>query len=169
MRTMYKEEVARKKLPSVFGIFILLLFVICISDVVEKIYIADKSIGVVTNPLFMIVMTAAAIFVSLKCKEKYKYSIIADQLIIHNVIGREQVVVENIKLKDIEYIGRVKELMERFDVVSTKKYVCTYSKASSYCCIYKDEKKYKKFYFQPSENFVNKINSLIENEKKLAS
>jgi hypothetical protein len=169
MRTMYKEEVGRRRLPIFIGIFILLLLVICISDLASNIYVADRSIGLAANIILMTFMGVVIYFSIGKCREKYKYSIIADQFIIYRLRSNEQFILENIEVKDIEYFGRVKDLDKKYEVSAVANYVCKFFKSQTYCCVYKSEEKYKKFYFQPSENFINTMKQVIESEKRMVS
>jgi hypothetical protein len=52
-------------------------------------------------------------------------------------------------------------------VTSSKKYVCSIFNFNPYCCIYRDGDKLKRFYFEPSNNFIEKIK--LNREKRLAS
>jgi hypothetical protein len=166
---MCKEEVTRKKLPVVLSYFVLLIIMICLSDIVENITIQNRSIGIVTNPIFAIIMVSIIAIEILKCRTKYKYSIISDQFIIHKIKTntRVQIVVENIKLKDIGSIVKKGKFNSRFDI--NNKYTCSFFNPITYCCTYTCNGKDKKFYFQPSEKFVTKLCSLVEEEKNKAS
>jgi hypothetical protein len=168
MKTMYKEEIMRKRLPVILEMFALLVLTIFISDLIEKIRVANRSIGIITNPVLIIFMGIMLILSIVRCSEKYRYSIIADQLIVHRIIKGEQIVVENIKLKDIKYIGRASRLKEKLDIKYTKRHGCSIFAYRRFCCIYKDGNSMNKFYFGPSENFISKVVSFLESEKKVS-
>lgn len=162
MGTMYKEIVIRRRTPVVVGVFIILAIMICIANIVEQVQVANYKIGFITNPLICFVTSYIIGFEVLKCKVCYRYSIIADQLIIHRLKDREQSVVENIKLKDIVFIGSPLQLKEKIITASSKKYICSLFRLNKYCCVYKEGDKFRKFYFQPSRNLISKLNMIIE-------
>jgi len=95
-----------------------------------------------------------------KCKIKYKYSIVVDQFIIHRIKGGEVTILEDIKLKDIEFIGKYSDYSSDNHISSSKKYICSSFTGSKFCCVYKLGNKFKKFYFEPSVPLINKINLL---------
>lgn len=160
MGTMYKEIVVRRRTPVVVGLLLLLVIMIAVSNLVEHIQVFNYKIGFITNPIISIITSMLILFEIMKCKVSYRYSIIADQLIIHRLKQKEQNVVENIKLKDIVYMGKEKDYRENYDIANSKRYVCAL-KLNNYCCIYKDGDRYRKFFFQPSLNLVQKINTII--------
>ncbi|MBU5591695.1 hypothetical protein KQI89_07950 [Clostridium sp. MSJ-4] len=170
MRTMYKEVVTRRRIPVIVSILLGLIIMIIIANIVEEIKIANYEIGFITNPVFFTITSIVIFLELLKCKVKYKYSIISNQLIIHRLKNKEQSVVENVQLEDIVFIGKVrdiksnisKDMKEVVNSIGTKRYVCSPIMPNQYCCIYKNGAKYKKFYFQPSGEFINKVNSHLQ-------
>jgi hypothetical protein len=168
MKTMYKEEFTRKRLPVILELVALLTVTVFISDLLEKIIVADRSIGFVTNPLLVILVVVMIILSIEICKEKYRYSIIADQLIVHRIMKGEQFVVENIKLSDIKYLGREANLKDKLNDIKAKRHGCSLFSINSFCCIYKKGSKVNKFYFSPSEVFSSRLSSLLESEKQVS-
>lgn len=162
MGTMYKEIVARRRTPVVIGIFIGLAIMIVISNFIEQIHVANYNIGFITNPILLMITAIIICIEVFKCKVSYRYSIIADQLIIHKMKDKEQNVVENVKLKNIIFIGKVKELKNNLEISTSKKYTCSVMSMNNYCCVYKDGNQYRKFYFQPSGRMISKIKTAIE-------
>ena len=159
---MHKEIVERKKLPVMVLLFITLITFICLSDLLSKISIGSIHIKMFVTIFFNILMIALCYVEFSKCKVKYKYSIVADQFIIHKIRGGEVSIVEDIKLKNIEFIGKHNNCNGDFHISSSKKYICSTFMTSKFCCIYKVEDKYKKFYFEPSDGLMNKIRLLKE-------
>lgn len=168
MKTMYKEEVMRKRLPVILEILVLLTLTIFISNFIEKISLSNHSIGTIANPVLMIFMSVIIILGVVRCREKYRYSIIADQLIVHKIVKGEQIIVENIKISNIKYIGRVSKIKDKFSIKYTRRYCCSLYNFKTFCCIYKEGDTIKKFYFQPSESFIRKISSFLEAPKKVS-
>ncbi|MBU3196893.1 hypothetical protein [Clostridium algidicarnis] len=165
MKIMYKEVVTRRKTPFIAAMLLGLVIMIVISNIVEQIKISNYEIGFITNPVLFVITAMVIILELIKCRVKYKYSIIANQLIIHRLKNNNQSVVENVKIEDIVFIGKTKDIKgcinknikKTLNSISAKRYVCSMSMFNQYCCIYKYGDKYKRFYFEPSIQFLNKI------------
>lgn len=159
---MHKEIVERKKFPVIVLLFITLIAFICLSDLLSKISIGRINVKIFVTMFFITLMIALCYIEFSKCKVKYKYSIVADQFIIHKMRGEEVTIVEDIKLKNIEFIGKYSNCNEDMHISSSKKYICSTFIKSKFCCVYKVEDKFKKFYFEPSDSLMNKIRLLKE-------
>jgi len=157
---MYKEMVQRKKLPAIILLFITLITVICLSDLLPKVSVGSINIKTFITMFFNTLMIALCYMEFSKCKVKYKYSIVVDQFIIHKIKGEEVTILEDIKLKDIEYIGKYCNYKPDIHISNSKKYSCSTFVGSKFCCVYKVGDKLKKFYFEPSVGLMNKISSL---------
>lgn len=165
MRIMYKEVVTRRKTPFMAAMLLGLVMMIVISNIVEQIKVSNYEIGSITNPVFFVITTIVITLQLIKCKVKYKYSIIANQLIIHRLKNDKQSVVENIRIEDIVFIGKTKDIKSSINKnikkavnsISSKRYVCSMSMFNQYCCIYRYGDKYKRFYFEPSREFIKRI------------
>lgn len=157
---MYREMIQRKKLPAVVLLFITLITFICLSDLLPKISIGSMNIKTYITVFFNILMVSLCYIEFSKCKVKYKYLIVADQFIIHKLKGEQVKILEDIKLKDIEYIGKYSKYNAEIHISSSKKYMCSTFNGSKFCCVYKEGDKFKKFYFEPSDGLMNKIKSL---------
>jgi hypothetical protein len=159
---MYKEIVQRKKFPVIVLLFVTLVTFICLSDLLSKINISNINVKVFVTMFFNALMIALCYVEFSKCKVKYKYLIVADQFIIHKIRGQEITIVEDIKLKSIEFIGRYSNCNSNIHISSSRKYICSTFIGSKFCCVYKVEGKFKKFYFEPSDGLMNKIKLLKE-------
>lgn len=159
---MHKEMVQRKKFAAVTILFITLITVICLSDLLSNISVSNLNIKTFVTMGFIILMITLCYIELSKCKVKYKYSIVADQFIIHKIKGEDVKILEDIKLKDIEFIGKYKNFKTKIHVSSSKKYICSTFVGSKCCCVYKLGDKFKKFYFEPSDSLMNKITLLKE-------
>lgn len=167
MGNMHKEIIARKKAHGFFVIFIFLIFTLFLVQAIQKVELYGINIGYIISILLEALVIVGIIFEFIKCKVKYKYFIVADQFIIHKIKGAEDKVVENIKIRNIEFIGRLKEYKTNSNFECTRKYTCSLFKRDLYCCVYKEGNKLKRFYFEPSISLLQKINSL--KQKRLAS
>jgi hypothetical protein len=157
---MHKEIVERKKFPIMVLLFITLITFICLSDLLSKISIGNINIKTFVAMFFNTLMIAVCYIEFSRCKVKYKYSIVADQFIIHKIRGEEITIVEDIKLKNIEFIGKYCNCKADINISSSKKYICSTFIGSKLCCVYKAGDKFKKFYFEPSDGLMNKITLL---------
>ncbi|MBU5227567.1 hypothetical protein KQI36_13080 [Clostridium senegalense] len=159
MGTMYKETIYRKKLPALLFLFLLMIIFILLSDFINN---KIESVRVFCNIFFLGLMAICCGLEFYKCNTRYKYSIIADQLIIHKVVGDLQVLVADIKIKDIENITKIKG-NKLFCLLSGNKYTCCLlGLKNRYCCSYKFNGKINKFYFEPSKKLINRINIIRE-------
>ena len=152
--------VQRKKFPAIILLFITLIAFICLSDVLPKVSIGRINIKTFVTMFFNTLMIALCYMEFSKCKVKYKYSIVADQFIIHKIKGEVVTILEDIKLKDIEFIGKYSNCNVSMHISSSKRYICSTFVGSKLCCVYKVGDKFKKFYFEPSDGLMNKIRLL---------
>jgi hypothetical protein len=157
---MYKEMVQRKKFPAVVLLFITLITFICISDLLPKISMGSINLKIFITMFFNTLMIVLCYIEFSKCKVKYKYSIVADQFIIHKIKGEEVKILEDIKLKDIEFIGKYSNCNTDIHISSSKKYICSTFNGNKFCCVYKAGDKFKKFYFEPSDGLMSKIKTI---------
>lgn len=167
MGNMYKETISRRKLPSIVKLFTILVAALFLAEVIKDITINGQDIGRIAIVFCTALVVLTLAFEIFRCRVKYTYSIIADQFIIHRIKGSEDKVVENIKLRNIQYIGRNDMPKLNEGIKSSKKYVCSIFNLSPYYCIYKDGDKLKRFYFEPSTRLIEKIK--VNREKRLAS
>lgn len=159
MGTMYKEIIYRKRLPALLVLFLLMIIFILLSDFINS---QMESIRVFCNIFFLGLMTVCCVIELYKCNIKYKYSIIADQLIIHKIVGNFNILVKDIKIKDIENIKKINECKALWSL-GNNNYTCCLSKLKNrYCCIYKVNGRNNKFYFEPSKDLIYRINLVRE-------
>ena len=168
MNTMYKEVVGRRMTPVIVGSFVLITIMINLSNTIENVKIFDYKIGGITNPLLLIFTISVIGIEFFKCNVKYKYSIIAGELIIYRMNNKYQEIIENIKLENIVYIGRRRECKRKISVLSSKKCLCTLLHFDKACCIYKDGDNYKEVYFDPSERLLAKLKKISKNNQAAA-
>ncbi len=154
---MYNEMVQRKKLPAMVLLFIVLITFICLSDILHRISIGNINIKIFVTMFFNTLMIILCYIEFSKCKVKYKYSIVADQFIIHKIRGEEVKILEDVKLKEIKFIGKKCDCNSNIHITSSKSYICSTFVGGKFCCVYKAGDKFKKFYFEPSDGLMNKL------------
>ncbi|MFD3158639.1 hypothetical protein ACFIJ5_17575 [Haloimpatiens sp. FM7330] len=163
---MYKEIIERKKLPVIICLIFILCIFIYISKYVSSLFIDNDFLCGLFDVFFTIAMIVIIMAEIYKTNIKYKYSIIADQFIIHKLRGDSKIEVENIKFKDIKFIGKKSELKSRYDVISNRRYICSLFNSKKYCCVYFDGSGFRKFYFEPSADLVDKLEFIMNKDKE---
>jgi hypothetical protein len=154
---MHKEMIERKKVPAMVLLFIVLIAFICLSDILPNMNIGVINIKTLATMSFSAIMIALCYIEFSRCKVKYRYSIVADEFIIHKVKGSEVTILEDIKLKNINFIGRNQNYKADIHISDIKTYMCSTLFRNKFCCVYKADDKFKKFYFEPSEGLMKKI------------
>jgi hypothetical protein len=154
---MHKEVIERKKASAIVVSIIVLCLMIVLSNYNQSVVIYNQQVSIFIDISIIVLTIAFGVLQVLRCRTYYKYSIVADKLIIHKVKSTEQVTLENINIKDIVYLGKIISSPKKYPISSTRLYVCNILGLKTYCCIYKNAHKYKKFYFQPSEELINKL------------
>lgn len=162
---MYKETIGRKKVSSIFIILMLLTVSIVICDTIKTLQFTClytfkeySTVGVILLVGFLILKQID------KCNTKYKYYIIADELIIYKLKGAREEVMENINIKDIVKVKKVNRIIGKLNTLISKKYGFLNFSNCIYVCEYSKDKKSNKFYFDPSNKFINKIDFLRKRE-----
>ena len=73
-----------------------------------------------------------------------------------------ETLVEDIKIKDIQYIGKNFRGSKKLGFLSPSKYICSIVSFNKYYCSYNYRGKINKFYFEPSEELINKVKVIKE-------
>jgi hypothetical protein len=154
---MYKETVQRKKISSIFVILSCLATYIVISDIIENLKVGNYVIGGYLTILLTLVVVLLTIRQIGMCKVRYKYSVIADELIIYRIKGSREEVLESIKIRDIE---NVKKAGLNIKSLIAKKHGCVTFGNGLYICKYNNGHGTNKFYFEPSCKLVDKLHLL---------
>ncbi|ABK62637.1 MULTISPECIES: hypothetical protein [Clostridium] len=157
---MYKETVTRKKVSSIVVIVMLLTVSIVLTDMSRNMRLGQfGSILTILLTAFIFVLILKQIH---KCSIKYKYSIIADELIIYKLKGYKEEVMESIKIKDIQSIKKTNRFNLLINMILSKSYSGLNLTREIYACRYKNKHINKKFYFEPSSKLVEKLHLLRE-------
>ena len=93
----------------------------------------------------------------LSCKVAYKYLLIADKLIINKIYHGNETNLESIKLSNILYIGKRKDIPKEYRLKCTGKYTCELFGHDKIYCVYKKDNEVSIFNFEPSEDFIRRI------------
>lgn len=155
---MHREIVAKKKIPTIAMILFSITAILYIAEAIERSKFNNNIIGDILN-IGLIIVTLLLILIEIKsCCISYKYSIIADKLIINLVKNKEQKNLKSIRMSDILYIGKKSNMPREYHFHKrTKSYLCNRMSGNYYYCIYKNGEKIEKIKFQPSEKFINRV------------
>ncbi|SHI02301.1 hypothetical protein [Clostridium grantii] len=157
---MHKEVVVRSKMTSLVTMIFICEFLIIISDIAENINVFGHRIAGYSKIMAIIFLSIIVYKEIIKCKLRYKYSIIADQFIVYRLSNEKQEILENIKVSSIQSIDKIWYRKLSIHQFMAKKYTSLIVTPSMYCCTYRINDKNEIFYFQPSENLVLKLNDL---------
>ncbi|MDZ5254891.1 hypothetical protein [Clostridium sp. LIBA-8841] len=165
MGTMHKEIVKKRRDVAIVISIICMSLAISLSNFLGNFKFESFRAETITDPIFLVLTLVIFFREYRKCNTSYKYSIVANQLMIHKMKSNEQSTLENVKINNIVYLGKDDSKKEKeFKTSSCRKYVCSLLDLTGhYCCIYKKDDRYHKFYFKPSKELVNKL------EKNIAS
>lgn len=160
MGIMQREVRNHKMSIAIVQSIVFLSFMIFISKIVGQVRLESMRLETITDPIFIVITILAIIWLFKHSSTSYKYSVVADQFIIHKVTDKNQNILENIKVGNILYIGKDESQIKKFKACTCKKYTCSMISSEKYCCIYEVDGKVKKFYFEASNNFVEKVRKL---------
>lgn len=166
MGIMQKETISQNRANTIIGSIVFSSVMITIAKFIGDFELSGGRIEVITDPLCVIITVIVLAILVRQCKVSYRYSVIADELIIHRVSRSEQEILENIKVNDILYLGKEKKEVKAFNTKATKRYTCNSFDKNNYCCVYKKDGQNYKFYFRASDKFVDKINNFKINIRK---
>lgn len=166
MGAMYKEIIFRKRLPVIIVFFFAMIVLISILKIIEVMDIVPLHLSREVDIICLFSLLLFGGYEIQKCRVQYKYSIIGDELIIHKLKGEEQILVEDIKIEDIQYIGCISRSYNKKKNVKTKKYICSILNINKYCCIYSEGNKNYKMYFEPSRDLINKVKSIKDKQHR---
>lgn len=159
MACIYNERVKKSILPIFLGLLVLGLSFITFSSYGIK-FGVDPSLKTELDLVLITLFLLAAYSGLAKSRHSFRYSIIADEMIIHRMCGSKNYVIEKVKLNKIKTICKVKKsqaLMSGFKR--------TYSESllkKDYLCAYETEQGSRTFYFSPSPSMISKLNTSIK-------
>ncbi len=159
---MYKETIIKKKLIALITMLFLSIFAILLSDFMGTLEIRGQSIGVYSSSIIFVLIIIFNVRQLRKCSLKYKYSIIADQFIIYEVLrDKQQHVKENLRLSEIISIKKVTSNMCGPKDLLCKRYICFSKNRHIYKCNYLKNGHESFFLFEPSNSLVDRLDKLI--------
>lgn len=155
---MHKEVVGRKKAPVIAIVFFVITFMLYIHEGLNYIDFDNSRTLLILNIIVLLVTLLIIAREYKSCKVYYKYAIIANKLIINKISGDTEDNLTSVNITDIVYIGKKTDDVKKYNAKAIGCFMCEKLRAKQCCCIYKKNGNYYKFNFQPSENFVERVN-----------
>jgi len=157
----YKQKRFAKILLPLITVLCLLNFIVILSDLKRYLNNFHYVISFLVVALLLLQFK-----IWRKCKRRYRYQIIDDELIIERFDGEKRRVELSIDIKQIIKVEKIKDKI--CDDIEYKEYCFTNKNNNLYRVFYKMDGKMYSFCFEPSTKFINKVNSIMKN-KPLAS
>lgn len=157
---MHREVITKRKVPVITVGVLSLTIILYINEYISMVNTLNYS---TKRTMFCgLILLSVIVIIRLlsSCNVSYKYSLIGDKLIINKIKSASDKNVESIKLKDIVYIGKKKDLPKAYKGVKLKKYICNKLQGDEVVCVYNVNNEYSKFIFQPSSSLREKINNM---------
>lgn len=157
---MHREVIHGRKVPAIMISIVSITIALYIIEIFEL--SSDNSLRIYD----LLEITLLFFIIGILIKEykqsrmTYKYSIIADKLIINKLNTKGDETLESIKVQDIVFLGKKLELPKELSKVKCHgSYLSYFITPNKYHCVYKRNGKLEKFVFEPSERLVNRVNN----------
>lgn len=155
---MHKEIIVRSKVRILISILFAVVIALYLERIIDIVRYNNNK-GFTTTDLGLIVITSIVIIYEvLSINLKYKYSLIADKLIVNRSLFKKEKNLISIKTSDILYVGNKKDMPKSLKGKRIGRYSCNMMQHGEKVCIFKYDNKLYKFNFNPSEKLIKKIN-----------
>ena len=154
---MNKEVISKRPLPLILLWIFILVNLLAIKEVIgvsDLSKVIDERYLDYINAIILILL---AVDFSRRCKIKYKYFLLDQKLVIHKLKGTSHSVEEVVDFKDVHFLGKKCNYKNKVRARRATNYLSHYYNTNRYLCVYKKDGRYKKFYFQPTKNFIKNI------------
>ncbi|ACD22941.1 hypothetical protein FDE76_06580 [Clostridium botulinum] len=155
---MHKEVVIRKKAPVIAIVLLIITAMLYLYQGISILGIKNIRLVRFYNISIVFLTLSIIFFEIMKCRISYKYSIIANKLIINKIFHNNEKNLESINLADIVYLGKSNYIAKEYIVKNKGNYSCGIINKKKFCCIYKRENVYYKFSFNPSDKLIRRLN-----------
>lgn len=159
MACIYNERVEKSSIPVLVGLIFLGLSLMTLSSYDTKLGV-DPSFKAELDLMLITLFLLASYSGLTRSRHSFRYSIIADEMIIHRMCGSKNYVIEKVKLNKIKAISKVEKPQDFMRGFSR-----TYSESllkKDYLCAYETEAGNRTFYFSPSPCMISKLNTSIK-------
>ncbi|MGL4847640.1 MAG: hypothetical protein ACRC28_01760 [Clostridium sp.] len=154
---MQREIVVKKKAPVIAIVLIVITCMLYLHQGLKFIKFRGALTLEVCNIVILVVTCIILLREIVSCSTSYKYSVIADKLIVNKIFMSKEKNLASVRISDIEYIGK-KSDAPKIRAKFIGSFVCSLLNNNTCVCIYKKNNEYYKFSFEPSNEFVCKLN-----------
>lgn len=158
---MHKEVVMKKRAPVLALILLTITLMIYLYEAVSYLKLVDVRLIKIANAIVIFLALCLIVFEIIRCEISYKYSIIANKLIINKLFLEKEKNIESINIKSIVYIGKKSEISKKYDTKFTGNHLFKLFCNKRYCCIYEKDNQLYKFNFTPSQELLKRLNSRV--------
>lgn len=155
---MHREVVHGRKIPAI------MISLLAITIALYAIEIAEIMVGKTFQvyKIIEVILLLMIVFVLFKefkrCSLSYKYSIIADKLIINKLNCKGDNILESIRMQDIVFIGKKVEIPKKLSKLKSHgSYLSSIITSKKCYCVYKKNGQLIKFSFEPSERLLKRV------------
>jgi hypothetical protein len=163
---MHKEVVRGRKIPAIMISLLAITIALYVVEITEIMIGKTFQIYRVID-IILLIMIVFVLFKEFKyCSLAYKYSIIADKLIINKLNSKGDNILESIRIQDIVFIGKRIEIPKNISKTKSRgNYLSSITTTKRYYCIYEKDGQLMKFSFEPSERLLKRIYDKVNIKK----
>ena len=158
---MHKEVVIKKRTPVIVLILLTLTLMIYLYEAIFYFKLVDIKLLKMGNSIITFLILCLILFEVIRCEISYKYSIIANKLIINKIFLGKEKNIESINIASIVYIGKKMDIPKKYNTKFTGNHFFKLFANKCYCCIYEIDDRYYKFNFDPSDELLRRLNAKI--------
>lgn len=160
---MHKEIVVKRKMHVIVLALLVVTVMLYIQQGLKLINFDSNKTPIVCKILLTAIATLIIIRECISCNISYRYALIANKFIINKIFSKGEKTLVSVKISDIIYIGKKNDGLKKYNAKLIGNYTFNKLAISQYCCIYRVDGNYYKFYFKPSDCFIRRIMQKIKN------
>lgn len=169
MGTIYKEIIRHKRISFIRGLALLFLSILSINILVNSSsystrYNIELGLILLADSILLVIMLKFAFDLAYLHRICYTYKLIDRELIFERKIGNSRKVILSVDTKYMELLSLRHEVKNIKGIDRTYKFLCNPLKSRTYCCVVNHHGKRIMFYFQPSDELVNKIKTILSHK-----
>lgn len=154
---MHKEIVVRRKMHAIMLALLVMTVMLYVQQGLKFVDFHNNKIRIICKVILSIIATLIIIKECISCNVSYKYALIANKFIINKTFPKGEKTLVSVKISDIVYIGKRNNSIKKYNAKLIGNYTFSRLITNQYCCIYKMNEAYYKFYFKPSDCFIRRI------------
>ncbi|CUO85421.1 hypothetical protein H8S10_03630 [Clostridium sp. NSJ-49] len=155
---MHREVVHGRKIPAIMISLLAITIALYAVEIAEIVIGKTFQVYRVIEVLLLIMIVFVLFKEFRRCSLSYKYSIIADKLIINKLNCKGDNILESIRMQDIVFIGKKVEIPKKLSKIKSHgNYLSSITTSRKCYCVYKRNGQLLKFSFEPSERLLKRV------------